>query len=86
MILDSQFNHDTTSDGFIELSEEDGANLLGTFEVRRKKEYMEMEEITVNYNLADYTAEEWFLSHGFLPPETPLRGNNMNMQQIHREL
>jgi hypothetical protein len=83
--LADMFNHDVNSDGFIELSEEDGENLLGTFEVRRtKKEYMEMEEITVNYNLADYTRDEWFLSHGFLPPET--WGNNVNMQQIHREL
>jgi len=78
--LVDMFNHKVSSGGFFEITDEeinskDDEKLEGSFVVRKKNSGMisnvilSGEEITVDYNLADYTADEWFLSHGFVPTE-----------------
>ena len=78
--LADMFNHKVSSGGFFEITDEeinskDDEKLEGSFVVRKKNSSMisnvilSGEEITVDYNLADYTADEWFLSHGFVPTE-----------------
>ena len=71
------FNHNLQSDGVFEIDEneinsEAGESLLGSFEIRRRTGIdgsLPGEEITVNYSLWGYSPEDWFLSHGFVPPE-----------------
>lgn len=71
------FNHNLQSDGFFELTEDEinsqaDEPFEGSFIIRRKsgiKGILPGEEITVNYNLVGYSPEDWFLSHGFVPPE-----------------
>ncbi|KAL7550946.1 hypothetical protein ACHAWF_015648 [Thalassiosira exigua] len=65
------FNHDVNSFGFIESTEQNAGSgeLMGAFEVKRKEQVVPGDEITVDYNLVDFTPEEWFLSHGFVPQE-----------------
>ena len=78
-------NHQVVSGGYVELSgKEQLANGgfidaketdAGAFVVRSlwrdgtKKELVKGDEITVNYNLPGYTAVDWYLSLGFVPPE-----------------
>ena len=75
--LVDMFNHSPRYEGFKELTKEDNevdtSNVEGSFAVRIEKDYVSGEEIFVDYNLADYSPEEWFMSHGFVPQETSHR-------------
>ena len=77
-------NHDANAGGFVELkgSErvEDGDLLdahesdKGTFVVRstrhgKRNRLKRGQELLVNYNVPQYTALDWFISLGFVPPE-----------------
>lgn len=66
------FNHNSSADGFIELSDEDVGSKeesKGAFEVRKREGTRPGDEVTVDYNLVGYYPEDWFLSHGFIPTE-----------------
>eukprot|EP00986_Skeletonema_menzelii_P013881 scaffold8574_cov131-Skeletonema_menzelii.AAC.4 len=75
--LVDMFNHSQEHKGFKELTKEDvGIDTSlweGSFTVRIEKDYYAGEEILVDYNLADYSPEEWFMSHGFVPQEASHR-------------
>jgi len=75
--LADMFNHNLQSDGFFELTEDEINSQAdepyeGSFIVKRKAGIdgiLPGEEITVDYTLHGYSPEDWFLSHGFVPPE-----------------
>lgn len=77
-------NHDMSAGGFIELKGnerlEDNDFIdatfddAGTFVVRslrhgRRKPLRQGQELLVNYNVPQYSALDWFVSMGFVPPE-----------------
>ena len=78
-------NHDVDAGGFVELTGEerleDGAFIdateeedLGAFVIRslrhgRRKALRPGQELLVNYNVPHYSALDWFVSVGFVPPE-----------------
>lgn len=75
--LVDMFNHSPEYKGFKEVTKEDvsvdTSHMEGSFTVRIEKDYHDGEEILVDYNLADYAPEEWFMSHGFVPNESSYR-------------
>ncbi len=76
--LVDMFNHSPEHEGFKELTKDDVRAdtphyLEGSFQVRIDKDYIPGGEILVDYNLADYAPEEWFMSHGFVPQEASHR-------------
>lgn len=78
------FNHNLQSEGFKELEEKDVGSreeLLGSFEVRRRADTLPGDEITVDYTLDEFSPEDWFLSHGFLPAEV-LHGANVDRSEL----
>jgi len=81
-------NHDVDAGGFIELTGNErlanGALLdateddAGAFVVRstrhgRRRPLKKGQEILVNYNVPSYSALDWFLSLGFVPPERAVK-------------
>lgn len=77
-------NHDSHAGGFIELSGKESFEKgdfveateddAGTFVVRsvrhgRRRPLKKGQELLVNYNVPHYTALDWFVSLGFVPPE-----------------
>ncbi len=75
--LVDMFNHSLEHKGFKELTKDDvgidASQIEGSFTVRIEKDYYDGEEIFVDYNLAEYAPEEWFMSHGFVPKEATYR-------------
>ena len=71
--LVDMFNHSSENKGFKELTKEDigidKSHWEGSFVVRIEKDYTNGEEILVDYSLADYSPEEWYISHGFVPQD-----------------
>jgi hypothetical protein len=82
--LMDMINHDANAGGFVELTGEENLEQgdfidateqdSGTFVVRslrhgRRKALKVGQELLVNYNVPHYSALDWFVSLGFVPPE-----------------
>lgn len=71
--LVDMFNHSSENKGFKELTKEDigidTSHWEGSFVVRIEKDYTNGEEILVDYSLTDYSPEEWYMSHSFVPQD-----------------
>jgi len=82
-ILD-MVNHDASAGGFVELTgterleegdfvdateEDEGAFVVRSLRHGRRKALRPGQELLVNYNVPHYSALDWFVSLGFVPPE-----------------
>jgi hypothetical protein len=77
-------NHDSNAGGFVELTgkerldqgdfvnameEDSGAFVIRSLRHGRRKALKVGQELLVNYNIPHYSALDWFVSLGFVPPE-----------------
>ena len=91
--LMDMINHDGNAGGFVELTGEEKYELgdfvddaeedAGAFTVRslrhgRRKALKVGQELLVNYNVPHYSALDWFISLGFVPPERWNRWQKMD--------
>ena len=96
-------NHDSNAGGYVELTGEerldqndfmDATELdSGSFVVRslrygRRKALKVGQELLVNYNVPHYSALDWFVSLGFVPPErwTPWQKMDAALPRVRRDL
>jgi hypothetical protein len=83
--LVDMINHDTDAGGMVELTgseritegdfiesleeEDEGAFVVRSIRHGRRKALRAGQELLVNYNVPQYSALDWFVSSGFVPPE-----------------